>query len=108
MDSPPHDPNPPSPSGAAGGRGRYFSGIQPTGAIHIGNYLGAVRNWVRLQDRYESLVSIVDYHAITAPYDPAEMPGRVFEAALDILAAGIDPEKCIFFIQSCVPEHTEL
>jgi tryptophanyl-tRNA synthetase len=87
---------------------RVFSGIQPTGAIHIGNYVGAIRNWVRLQERYESYFCIVDYHAITVPYDPREMPGRVFEAALDILASGVDPEKCAFFVQSYVPEHTEL
>jgi len=87
---------------------RVFSGIQPTGAIHIGNYLGAVRNWVQLQDRYDSYFCIVDYHAITVPYDPREMPARVFEAAVDLIAAGIDPDKCVFFIQSYVPEHTEL
>jgi tryptophanyl-tRNA synthetase len=87
---------------------RVFSGIQPTGAIHIGNYLGAVRNWVRLQERHESFICVVDYHAITIPYEAAEMPGRVHEAALDLLAAGIDPEKCVFFAQSDVPEHTEL
>jgi tryptophanyl-tRNA synthetase len=87
---------------------RVFSGIQPTGAIHIGNYVGAVRNWVRLQERYESFFCIVDYHAITVPYDAREMPSRVYEAALDLLAAGIDPEKCIFFVQSYVPQHTEL
>src|SRR5438874_10566068 len=89
-------------------RKRVFSGIQPTGAIHVGNYVGAVRNWVRLQEQYESFFSIVDFHAITVEYRPDEMPQRVFEAALDILAAGVDPEKCVFFIQSCVPEHTEL
>lgn len=87
---------------------KVFSGIQPTGAIHIGNYVGAVRNWVRLQDKYESYFCIVDYHAITVAYEPAEFSKRVFEAALDILAAGVDPEKCTFFVQSCVPEHTEL
>lgn len=87
---------------------RVFSGIQPTGAIHIGNYVGAVRNWVRLQDEQESFFCIVDYHAITIAYDPKEMPQRVFEAALDLLACGLDPQKCVFFLQSCVPEHTEL
>jgi tryptophanyl-tRNA synthetase len=87
---------------------RVFSGIQPTGAIHIGNYIGAVRNWVRLQEAHESFFCIVDYHAITVPYEPAEMPDRVREAALDILACGIDPEKSTFFVQSAVPEHTEL
>src|SRR3569833_932619 len=87
---------------------RVFSGIQPTGAIHIGNYVGAIRNWVRWQEQAESYFCIVDYHAITAPYDPKEMPVKVYDAALDILAAGVDPEKCIFFVQSYVPEHTEL
>ncbi|MBI3909798.1 MAG: tryptophan--tRNA ligase [Armatimonadetes bacterium] len=87
---------------------RVFSGIQPTGAIHIGNYLGAVRNWARLQDQIDSYFCIVDYHAVTIPYDPREMPTRVFEAAVDLLASGIDPQKCTFFIQSYVPEHTEL
>jgi tryptophanyl-tRNA synthetase len=87
---------------------RVFSGIQPTGAIHIGNYLGAIRNWVRLQEQYESYFCIVDYHAITIPYEPKEMPARVMEAALDIMAAGIDPERSAFFVQSMVPEHTEL
>lgn len=87
---------------------RVFSGIQPTGAIHIGNYLGAIRNWVRLQQQYESYFCIVDFHAITIAYEPKEMPQRVFEAALDILAAGLDPQKCVFFVQSCVPEHAEL
>jgi tryptophanyl-tRNA synthetase len=87
---------------------RVFSGIQPTGAIHIGNYIGAIRNWVRLQEEYESYFCIVDYHAITAPYEPGEMPGRVLDAALDIMAAGVDPERSAFFVQSAVPEHTEL
>src|SRR4051794_22285971 len=87
---------------------RVFSGIQPTGAIHIGNYVGAVRNWVRMQERFDCYYCIVDYHAITIAYDPHEMPGRVYEAALDILAAGVDPERSVFFAQSYVPEHTEL
>lgn len=87
---------------------RVFSGIQPTGAIHIGNYVGAIRNWVRLQEEHESFFCVVDYHAITVAYDPREMPRLVFDAALDILASGVDPEKCVFFVQSSVPEHTEL
>ncbi len=87
---------------------RVFSGIQPTGALHIGNYLGALKNWVRLQSEVESFFAIVDYHAITIPYAAAEMPRRVFDAALDTLACGIDPEKAVFFVQSRVPEHTEL
>jgi tryptophanyl-tRNA synthetase len=87
---------------------RVFSGIQPTGALHLGNYVGALKNWARLQAEVESIFCIVDYHAITIPYDPKEMPARVFDAALDVLACGIDPERAIFFVQSRVPEHTEL
>ena len=87
---------------------RVFSGIQPTGTLHLGNYVGALKNWVRLQAEVESFFAVVDYHAITAPFDPAEMPGRIFDAALDVLACGIDPERCTFFAQSRVPEHTEL
>src|SRR5947207_7739975 len=109
MESPRHAVNKSERSGVSPqGPKRVFSGIQPTGAIHVGNYVGAIRNWVRLQEEHESFFCIVDYHAITVPYEPAEMPGRVFDAALDILAAGVDPERCTFFVQSDVPEHTEL
>lgn len=87
---------------------RIFSGIQPSGSLHIGNYLGAVKNWVDLQHRYESFFCIVDYHAITAPYEPAELRARTTDMALSLLAAGIDPAKCTLFVQSMVPEHTEL
>src|SRR5438270_5540454 len=87
---------------------RVFSGIQPTGTIHIGNYAGAIRNWVRLQDQYECIYCIVDYHAITILYEPKEMPRRVFDAALDILACGVDPDRATLMVQSHVPEHTEL
>lgn len=87
---------------------RVFSGIQPTGAIHIGNYIGAVKNWARLQEEHESYFCIVDLHAITVPYEAAEMPARVLDAALDIMACGIDPERSVFFVQSAVPEHAEL
>ncbi len=87
---------------------RLFSGIQPSGELHLGNYLGAVRNWVRLQDQYACLICIVDYHAITQPYEPAEMPKRAFDMAVGLLAAGIDPAKAVLFRQSDVPEHTEL
>jgi len=88
--------------------GRVFSGIQPTGSIHLGNYVGAIQNWVKLQDEHPCWFSIVDYHAITVPYEAEEMPGRVFDAALDILACGLDPDRCVFFVQSWAPEHTEL
>jgi len=87
---------------------RIFSGIQPSGALHIGNYLGAVKNWVDLQHKYESFFCIVDYHAITVPYDPADLRARTSDMALSLLASGLDPSKCTLFVQSMVPEHTEL
>src|SRR3982750_14716 len=87
---------------------RIFSGIQPSGALHIGNYLGAVKNWVELQHKYESFFCIVDYHAITLPYEPADLRARTADMALSLLAAGLDPTKCTVFVQSMVPEHTEL
>jgi len=87
---------------------RIFSGIQPSGSLHIGNYLGAVKNWVDLQHKYESFFCIVDYHAITQPYEPADLHARTLDMALSLLAAGLDPTKCTVFVQSMVPEHTEL
>ncbi|MFL5466879.1 MAG: tryptophan--tRNA ligase [Gemmatimonadaceae bacterium] len=87
---------------------RIFSGIQPSGSLHIGNYLGAVKNWVELQHKYESFFCIVDYHAITIPYEPADLRARTADMALSLLAAGLDPSKCTLFVQSTVPEHTEL
>lgn len=87
---------------------RIFSGIQPSGSIHIGNYAGAIRNWVELQKDHECIYCIVDYHAMTIPYEPRELPQRVLEAALDILACGVDPERSLLFVQSHVPEHCEL
>jgi len=87
---------------------RIFSGIQPSGELHIGNYLGAVKNWVALQYEMESLICIVDYHAITIPYEPADLRRRTQEMGLSLLASGIDPEVAILFVQSRVPEHTEL
>jgi tryptophanyl-tRNA synthetase len=87
---------------------RIFSGIQPSGELHIGNYLGAVKNWVQLQERHESIFCIVDYHAITVAYEPAILRRRRREMAVSLLAAGIDPAKATLFIQSQVPEHTEL
>jgi len=85
-----------------------MSGIQPTGEIHIGNYFGAVENWIRISGEYESFISIVDYHALTVPYDPEEFPRRVEDAAVSLLAAGLDPDRVHLFVQSDVPEHTEL
>ena len=87
---------------------RVFSGIQPSGDLHIGNYLGAVRNWVALQSEHECIFSIVDLHAITQPYEPKELAVRTFEMAVGLLAAGIDPERATLFVQSHVPQHMEL
>jgi tryptophanyl-tRNA synthetase len=87
---------------------RIFSGIQPSGELHIGNYLGAVKNWVALQEQYESFFCIVDYHAITVQYDPAELRERRRDMALGLIASGIDPARATLFMQSMVPEHTEL
>jgi tryptophanyl-tRNA synthetase len=85
-----------------------FSGIQPSGELHFGNYLGAVHNWVRLQDQYRCSICVVDLHAITQNYDPAELRRRTLEMAIDLLACGIDPERTTLFVQSSVPEHAEL
>ena len=87
---------------------RVFSGIQPSGELHIGNYLGAVRNWVDLQAQHECIFCIVDLHAISQPYDPKELPARTLEMALGLLAAGLDSDRCTLFVQSHVPEHAEL
>lgn len=84
------------------------SGMQPSGELHLGNYLGALKNWVHLQADNRCFFTIVDLHAITAPYDAKALPERVLGLALDFLAAGIDPEKCTLFVQSHVPEHAEL
>jgi tryptophanyl-tRNA synthetase len=85
-----------------------FSGIQPTGDLHLGNYLGAVRNWVSLQEQYRCIFCIVDYHALTQDYDAKEMAKRVSEMVVDLVALGIDPDRSLLFLQSMVPEHTEL
>ena len=89
-------------------RKHFFSGIQPSGRLHIGNYLGALKQWIALQDQYEPVFGVVDYHAMTASYEPSEMPGRVLDAAASYLAAGVNPQKSILMVQSDVPEHTEL
>jgi len=86
-----------------------FSGIQPTGRKHLGNYIGAIRQYVEGQDRGDpAIFCIVDLHAISVPYDPAELRERVYDTAAILLAAGLDPESCILFRQSDVPEHAEL
>ena len=87
---------------------RIFSGAQPTGGFHLGNYLGALRNWVELQHEYESFFCVVNLHAITLPQDPKELAAKTREVARLYLAAGIDPQVSTIFIQSDVPEHTEL
>ena len=89
-------------------RKRIFSGAQPTGQLHIGNYLGALKNWVELQDEYEAFYCIVNLHAITLPQDPARLRKATLDLARIYLAAGVDPEKSTIFIQSDVPEHAEL
>ncbi len=87
---------------------RVFSGIRPSGELHIGNYLGAIKQWVELQERYECVFSIVDLHAVTTPYQPKNLQKNILELTVALLAAGLDPEKCILFVQSEVKEHSEL
>jgi len=85
-----------------------FSGIQPSGGFHIGNYFGAVQNWVELQDKYRCLYCVVDLHSLTQSYEPKEMQSRVETLAAELLASGIDPNRSVLFVQSHVPEHSEL
>ncbi|MFB7942214.1 tryptophan--tRNA ligase [Streptomyces sp. NPDC056049] len=88
---------------------RVLSGIQPTsGSFHLGNYLGAVRQWVALQESHDAFYMVVDLHAITVPQDPAELRSNTRLAAAQLLAAGLDPERCTLFVQSHVPEHAQL
>jgi tryptophanyl-tRNA synthetase len=87
---------------------RTFSGIQPSGVAHLGNDLGAIRNYVRLQSEYEAVYCIVDYHALTSTHDPDVLRARTRDMAASLLALGLDPERCTLFIQSHRPEHTEL
>ena len=87
---------------------KIFSGIQPSGTLHIGNYLGAVKNWVALQEKYDSIFCVVDLHAITVPQNPEELHQKTIETAKIYLAAGVDPQKSTIFVQSHVKEHTEL
>jgi tryptophanyl-tRNA synthetase len=87
---------------------RIFSGIQPTGNLHLGNYLGAIRNWVALQREFDCIFCIVDLHALTQPQDPAQLHAQTREVTAAYIAAGIDPESCIIFNQSTVPGHAEL
>ena len=87
---------------------RIFSGVQPTGNLHLGNYLGAIRNWVALQRQYECIFCIVDLHALTLPQDPAQLKAQTREVTAAYIAAGIDPERCVIFNQSAVSGHAEL
>jgi tryptophanyl-tRNA synthetase len=90
-------------------RPRVFSGIQPTAdSFHLGNYLGAVRQWVQMQETHDAVYCVVDMHALTLPWDPAQLRRRTRIAAAQLFAAGIDPERSIVFVQSQVPEHAEL
>lgn len=89
-------------------KGRIFSGARPTGRLHIGNYLGALQNWVKLQDEYDCIYCAVDIHALTSITDTSQLQSNIHEMVLDWLAAGLDPKKSILFVQSQVPEVTEL
>ena len=87
---------------------RIFSGIRPSGDLHLGNYLGAIKQWVQLQENNECVFCIVDLHAITTPYNPKELQKNIFETLITYLAAGVNPDKSIIFVQSHVKEHAEL
>jgi len=87
---------------------RVLSGIQPSGALHVGNYLGALRQWVEDQYEADSFYCVVDLHGLTAEHDPADLRQRTLETAIGLLAAGLDPDTCTIFVQSHVPEHTQL
>tara|TARA_Y100001934_G_scaffold260255_1_gene332330 strand:- start:259 stop:1275 length:1017 start_codon:yes stop_codon:yes gene_type:complete len=87
---------------------RIFSGVQPTGSLHLGNYLGAIRNWARLQDQFEAIYCVVDLHAITASHEPETLRRATLEVTAGLIASGIDSARSIIFNQSTVPEHAEL
>ncbi len=87
---------------------RILSGIRPSGPLHLGNYLGAIQQWIKLQDSHEVFYMVADLHAITTPYDPKELPKLVRDTVIDYLAAGLDPTKATIFIQSQVPAHSQL
>src|SRR5436309_15792294 len=87
---------------------RVFSGIQPSGELHIGNYLGAVRNWVTLQHQHDCLFCVVDLHAITQSYKVSSLAQRTIEMAIGLYAVGLDPHRANVLVQSHVPEHSEL
>lgn len=87
---------------------RVLSCIQPTNEMHFGNYFGAIKNWIKLQEEYQAIYGVVDYHAMTMPYDSKELQTNTMNMIIDLLACGVDPNKAILFIQSLCPEHTEL
>lgn len=87
---------------------RVLSLIQPTGEIHLGNYFGAIKNWVNIQEKFECVYGVADLHAMTMPYDPSLLKSNSERMVIELLACGIDPDKSIIFIQSMVPQHTEL
>ena len=87
---------------------KVFSGVQPTGNIHLGNYLGAMRQFTELQDEYDTMYCIVDLHSITVEQDPAELKKHILDVAALYLAIGVDPKKATIFVQSSVPAHSEL
>ena len=87
---------------------RVLSGIQPSGDLHLGNYLGAVRNWVADQDAHDAFFCVVDLHALTLDIDPADLRARTHDTAIDLLAAGLDPERCTLFVQSHVVQHAQM
>lgn len=90
------------------GKQRVLSGIQPTGDLHLGNYLGAIRNWVDMQQDYEAFLFMADLHAITVPHDPSALAGSTYNVAATYLACGIDPTLACIFVQSHIPAHSEL
>src|SRR6185369_1576139 len=90
-------------------RARVLSGMRPTGALHLGHYHGALKNWVRLQHEYDSFFFVADWHALTTHYEDREVIERaVYDMVVDWIAAGLDPDVCTLFIQSRLPEHAEL
>ena len=90
-------------------RARVLSGIQPTAdSFHVGNYLGAIRHWVALQDTHDAFYCVVDLHALTIPWEPELLRRRTRVAAAQLIAIGVDPARCPLFVQSHIPEHTEL
>ncbi|MGD2035949.1 MAG: tryptophan--tRNA ligase, partial [Bacteroidales bacterium] len=87
---------------------RVLSCIQPTGHIHLGNYFGAVKNWAKIQNDYDCFYGVVDLHAMTMPYDPKELKENTLQMVAELIACGLDPDRAVIFVQSLVPQHTEL